>query len=343
VVCLVGGFFFGRTTAPGPSMEELLVLDSLEQQRDALTRERDDLKDKVADLTLKNEALVVNMGELKTLASRLVEERSSRDSTDVDSTPDVVDAPGDDAEEPDPEKAAELVVQIKDALADGEAETLEQLIPELTPQKEFLVPELVTMLEEADSLFAKENLSRLLGAMEDPRALPALQSLLQSEQDDGVRTAAIRALAKIPDPSSIPLLEAEFSRESSSPMPPSVAATSLGSIGTPDAIAALKKEIGQGSNGMVRSFAMRALAGQKDASLVPFFLEQVQRTEGISEQFRKSLISAIAETGDENAIGQLQGIVYSPESSQGLKEAAKRAINKLSDEKVYDVEFRAAR
>ena len=92
-----------------------------------------------------------------------------------------------------------------------------------------------------------------------------------------------------------------------------------------------------GSNRMVRAFALQALAARKDASLVSFFIEQVRRTEDMSERFRKSAIAAIAETGDTNAVWELEKIAFSQDSSRGIQEAAKRAVNQLSGKVVYDL------
>jgi hypothetical protein len=239
-------------------------------------------------------------------------------------------------EPPDPDKAAALLAQLKAALDAGKAEELGEMAEDLAGQSELLVPELTALLEQAESLFAMENLATLLGEMGDKRALSSLQTLLKNEASDAVRTAAVRALGRIPDPSSVPLLTAEFGRESGSPMPPSLAASALGNIGTKQAIASLQKEVQAGSNGMVRAFAVRALAGRKDPALVPFFLEQVRRKGG-SERYRRQAIEAIAATGDKNAIWPLQQIALAPESGRAVQEAAKRAINKLAGRKLYQV------
>ena len=239
--------------------------------------------------------------------------------------------------EPNFDVAMELLAQIEEALEDGNAEALKLLAEPMALQAEFVVPELVGLLESADSLFAKENLARLLGATLDPEALPVVQDLLQNEENSEVRTAAIQALGQIPDASSVPILEAEFSRDSDSPMPPSLAASSLGKIDTPEAVSALKNEVAVGTNRMVQSFALRALAELKDPDLIPFFLDQAQRTEGASERFRKSAIDAIGQTGDESAIRQLEAIVSSEEQSQSIRESAMRAINRIAGEPIYDI------
>ena len=127
------------------------------------------------------------------------------------------------------------------------------------------------------------------------------------------------------------------------------AASSLGKIGDSESIIALKREIQQGSSGMVRAFSLRGLSELKDPRLVPFFLEQALRTEsrslvrgqervtGISDRYRRLAIEAIAETGDADAIGPLEEILRSPDSNQSLQESAKRAINKLAGETIYDI------
>jgi hypothetical protein len=154
--------------------------------------------------------------------------------------------------------ARAAVAKLREALAAGDSEAVRKIGKlDVGMERTHAVPELITLLEQTDSIFGKAELARLLGQLGDKRALPALQQLLENEADDTVRTAAVSALGSIPDASSVELLTKEFSRESESPMPPSLAATSLGKIGTDDAVASLKAEIAQGTNGMVRAFAVR--------------------------------------------------------------------------------------
>lgn len=232
--------------------------------------------------------------------------------------------------------AATTLVALKAAIANGDAEAVASLRPSVLANDQALTRDLVAMLDTADSLFATEQLANLLGELGDPAALPALQTLLESASDDAVRTAVVRALGRIPDQSSVKLLTAEFARESGSPMPPSLAATSLGQIGTPGAIESLKREIESGDNGMVRSFAMTALAARKDPELVPFFFAQVRR-EGASERGRKQAIEAIAGTGARTAIPELESVAFSTGNSRSIQEAAKRAINQILGETRYQV------
>ncbi len=151
-----------------------------------------------------------------------------------------------------------------------------------------------------------------------------------------MRTSVVRALGLIPDESSVGLLTAEFGRESSSPMPPSLAATSLGQIGSSTAIAALTREIEQGDNGMVRAFAMQALAERKDPRLVPFFFGQARR-DGANDRSRKQAIEAIAATGARSAVPELETLAFSNAMSRGVQESAKRAINQILGETRYPV------
>ena len=233
------------------------------------------------------------------------------------------------------ERAAALLETLEMALEDGDAKAIGELAPELLELGPLVASDLVALLRHADSLFEMESLARLLGTLEADEALATLQGLLEREESDGVRVAVVEALGKIPDPSSVPLLVAEFTRKSDSPMAPSLAATSLGSIGTPDAVTALQAEIEGGSNGMVRAFALRALSAMKEPRLVPFFLEQAQRSEGVNDRYRKSVVEAIGETGDEGAIRSLESMLRSSDLSEDLQETTKRAINKLAGEILY--------
>ncbi|MFQ5503977.1 MAG: HEAT repeat domain-containing protein [Planctomycetota bacterium] len=334
VICLAGGFLAGRWTASPPASPLDLAagprewekerrslvgkLESLEQERDSLQARIDELESGTFDRT----RVPPESGSTRP-ASAAKPAESQEEALR--------------SERRDPQRAKEILVELRTALENGNAQDVAELAPALEVQRELVTEQLATMLDSADSLFAMEKLAELLGETKDPRALPALQDLLKREDDDAVRTAAIRALGNVPDATSVPLLSAEFARPAGSPMPPSIAATSLGSIGTPEAIEALKKEISQGKNRMVRNFALRALSGRKDASLVDFYFAQLKRGDGVSDRFRKTAIEAIAGTGDRSAIGRLERIAFSRESSRALKEAAKRAINRLAGKRIYDV------
>ena len=69
------------------------------------------------------------------------------------------------------------------------------------------------------------------------------------------------------------------------------------------------------------SDAVRVLSGGKD----------------VSDRYRKSAIDALVAAGDKDSIYQLRVIAAAPNSSRGLQEAAKRAVNKLSGRKVFDI------
>ncbi len=239
---------------------------------------------------------------------------------------------------PSPEGARSAIAKLREALATGDSKAVRAIGDgDVRREQAHAVPELLALLEQSDSIFGKTELARMLGQLGDKRALPALQQLLENEDDDTVRTAVVGALGGIPDPSSIELLTKEFARESESPMPPSIAASSLGKIGTDEAIASLKNEIETGSNGMVRAFAVRALAERKDPTLAEFFLAQARR-EGVNDRFRKQAIAAIVETGNTDARWELEKIAFDAKASEGVQEAAKRAVNALAGETVYEVD-----
>jgi len=337
----LGGFVIGRVTSMDGPLSPVDAMTTKEQNTlwkkvQALEVERDALRRQLRELNSGSREAMPMRGTARPRPGGDPSVSKARGmGTAMDRAADM--APKEiQKEPPDPAKAAALLVKLKSALAAGESDTIVELAKDLFGQSELLVPELVGLLEQADSLFAMESLAQVLGEMGDKRALPALQTLLRKEASDQVRTAAVRALGRIPDPSSVSLLTAEFGRESSSPMPPSLAASALGNIDGKQAVTALKQEITKGQNRMVRAFAVRALAGRKDPTLVPFFLEQVQRKD-VNERYRRQAIDAIAATGDKNAIWSLQQIALAPESGRALQESAKRAINKLAGQKLYEV------
>ncbi len=331
--CLVVGFAAGRITAPEQSNDERAAGET---SRDPELARNDASLDprRERPTSRPGRTDVARVGGEKP-TTRKADARDGSPSSAADSAGEGKEAEA--PEEPSFERAMELLAVVEEALENGDAETLAEVRDSVSVHGEFMVTELTALLQDADSLFAKENLARLLGSTGDLRALPALQELLEQEKDAEVRTAAITALGDIPDPSSVPLLAAEFTRESDSPMPPSLAATSLGKIGTPESVVALKKEIADGTNRMVRAFSLAALSELKEPDLVPFFLEQARRVEGTSERYRKQAIDAVAGTGDASAIPQLEEIAFSKESGQSLQEAAKRAINTLAGETIYDI------
>lgn len=323
------GFLLGRGTgiAPGsggPVDPTAGVSEPAAMRRIAeLERDRDELRARLAAATPPHREAAPAPASAPDGMSQATSVAASSPSGEADPSDEVLDAEA-------------TLAALRDAIARGEAPAITGLQASVTANGEALGPDLVAMLDAADSLFATEQLANLLGELADPRALASLQAVLQREADDAVRTAVVRALGRIPDESSVVLLAAEFGRESTSPMPPSLAATSLGQIGSGAAIEALVREIENGNNGMVRAFALRSLAERNDPALVPFFFTQVMR-EGANDRSRKQAIEAIAATGVRSAIPGLEDLAFSSAQSRAIQESAKHAINRILGEVRYPV------
>ena len=56
-----------------------------------------------------------------------------------------------------------------------------------------------------------------------------------------------------------------------------------------------------------------------------------------SSDYRAAAIRALAQTGNRDYISQLEGIAFAPDSSRGMQEAAKQAINQLLGRQLYPI------
>lgn len=333
-VCLIGGFGLKMAL----EVPEDSMIDTESATVEKLLQTQKVLADELAEVKRERDALRTTTRALEMTAktnSRSQAMPHSRPKTT--SKPAMTEAASRDVAKkagPNPERAKELLGQVKAAIDSGDEEAIQEIMADIVEHGDYLVSSLIDVLNGSDSLFAKQNIAKLLGEIGDKAALSSLQDMLKNEEDDGVRTAAVKALGQIADPSSVGLLAAEFSRKSGSPMPASLAATSLGAIATPEAVTSLKAQLETGTNPMVKSFALTALSKLEDPKLSSFFFEQASRTDA-SPRFRISAIKAIGKTGNKDAVWRLEKIAFARNVSQAEQEAAKQAINKLSGRKVY--------
>jgi hypothetical protein len=62
------------------------------------------------------------------------------------------------------------------------------------------------------------------------------------------------------------------------------------------------------------------------------------RRDDVNDRFRKQAIDAVVATANKEARWELEKIAFDAKASKGVQEAAKRAVNTLAGETVYEVD-----
>ena len=155
LVALLTGFALGRFTAPRSVTDESAVAIPQDVGEATETASPRDPGLNLGTPTSRPERMHDRDSDSRGPATRVAAETGEESAPETDSAFSWL------TQSPDPE---ELLAAIEEALEQGDTEVLERVTLALAAESEFLVPELVALLEDADSLFARENLARLLGA-----------------------------------------------------------------------------------------------------------------------------------------------------------------------------------
>jgi HEAT repeat protein len=179
------------------------------------------------------------------------------------------------------------------------AKALAELMPKLTPSEQTIL------------------LGELAGRS-DPAVKPAVLESLKSS-DEGVRTAAARAMATLGDASDVPLLA-------------TLAAATEGRSAAFDTLVGLRGDnvdtamvlvLARVSDAKMRAVLIRAVAARKTAAAVPAVLNAASDPD---ESVRIEAAGALAVLGDESAIKTLVDVIVNAKSDAERKAAEKAAV-----------------
>jgi len=146
--------------------------------------------------------------------------------------------------------------------------------------------------------------SHALAVMNHKDAVPSLERAMNEGADWGVRANAAYGLAKLGEKSGSDYLLAMW-RDKKDPMAPMVALGALADVGSPEFSAELRPLIGDPA---------KDLGARLQAML------------------------CAAKAKDKDAIPMLEGVIASPDATESLKDAARKAVNEITGEARHKVD-----
>jgi HEAT repeat protein len=189
---------------------------------------------------------------------------------------------------------------------------------------------LLRVLSNADSLDERRAAASLLGALQDKRALPLLQQVMDEEPDVLLRRAAAQALRRIQSPDTIPTLETLMARPGEDRFVRLSAAIGLANLGTPGGVIGLAQIFEEANaDGRGRDFAFRAMAALNDERPLPFMRGLL--TSPIELSYRLQAIRFVALQGDQQSLPLLRLVMDSPAEQRSIREAAAQAYAAIAN------------
>ncbi len=188
---------------------------------------------------------------------------------------------------------------------------------------------LLDVLTEGVDTRERSTAARLLGALQDPQALPALQQVLEAEEDLLLRRAAARGLSRLQVPETIPVFETVLSNDGEDRFVRMSAAYGLAQLGEAQGVSGLEQIFTESTqDGRGHYLAFRALTSLGNAESVPLMRDVV--TSEAEVMYRVGAIDFLATQGDKDAIPLLQQVAASADEQPSVREAAERALTTIS-------------
>lgn len=192
------------------------------------------------------------------------------------------------------------------------------------------IEEAIAHLKDTSFTIRRSDMTKL-AEIADDAAVATIIALLQ-DVDWKVRGRAAEALGEIGHVSAVPMLivtlqdPGDYGAEANAHYVSDRAATALGKIGDPTALAALRAMLTAG-HFTARMRAVRALLEAGDASAIPALLTMLRKDDFST---RMSVIRVLGEAGDARAVPGLIDIVNNCEIVP-VREAAAEAMRKIGD------------
>lgn len=206
---------------------------------------------------------------------------------------------------------------------------MKNLVEELREMGEPAVTVLLQSLEEGANVRERRLAARLLGALQDPAALPALQNVLAGDEDIRMRRAAARSLRLLQMPESIPALEAVLNNPQDDRFVRIHAAYGLAQLGEPQGVNGLVdifNETVDDGRGRIRAF--RALTSLNDAAALPLIREIATSESDVS--YRVRAVRFLGRNGNQEDLALLQQVLAARNEQPSVVEAAQNAYTALS-------------
>jgi hypothetical protein len=200
-----------------------------------------------------------------------------------------------------------------------------EVIADLKAMGDAGTPALARVLANGSSSEERRTAAQLLGEMQDPRALPLLQDVLDRDGDVLLRRTAAGALRRLESPDTIPVLNTLLANPTDDRFVRMSAAYGLAQMGQPQGINGLMQIFDEANaDGRGRDMAFRALNSLNDERSLPF-MRQVAAS-GAELSYRVQAIKFLTTQGDQQSLPALQLIMQSPTEQPSIRDAASQAV-----------------
>ena len=195
------------------------------------------------------------------------------------------------------------------------------LVDELRAMGEPAVTVLLQTLETGDNSRERRTAATLLGALQDVRALPALQEVLERDQDLMMRRAAANGLRLLQMPETIPVFSTVLADKQDDRFVRMSAAYGLAQLGEAQGVTGLMQIFDEAEqDGSGRFVAFRALTSLNDPAALPLMRQLAVSDADVS--YRVAAMRFLANHGDKEALPLLQLVLNSPREQPSVLEAA---------------------
>ena len=199
-----------------------------------------------------------------------------------------------------------------------------ELIADLKAMGDAGTQALARVLASGSSTEERRTAARLLGEMQDPRALPLLQDVLDRDGDVLLRRTAAGALRRLESPDTIPVLNTLLANPTDDRFVRMSAAYGLAQMGQLQGVNGLMQIFDEANaDGRGRDMAFRALNSLNDERSLPF-MRQVASSGG-ELSYRLQAIKFLTAQGDQQSLPALQQIIQSPTEQPSIRDAATQA------------------
>lgn len=198
------------------------------------------------------------------------------------------------------------------------------LLDKLLGLGEPAVDALIHVLQSSSDSRERRDAAILLGGLQNSRAIPVLQEIINNEEDVLTRRIAARGLSRLQLPDAIPAMEAVVANSDEDRFVRMNAAYGLAQLGNPQGIPVLTilyKEATQDGNGRFPIFEL--LTSLENAQVLPLMHEVA--TQEVEVGYRLRAIQFLTKNGDQQSLSLLQQIMDNPREQPSVREAAEQA------------------
>lgn len=206
---------------------------------------------------------------------------------------------------------------------------MRDLLEELKTMGDAGAQALLRVLENGATSDERRTAAALLGALQDRRAVPILQHIVETENDVLLRRAAAQSLRRLQVAETAPFMEGLLANPAEDRFVRMSAALGLAQMARPIGVAGLTQIFAESTaDGRGRDAAFRSLASLNDERPLPFMRQVI--VSPIEPGYRLQAIRFVAAQGDRQALAMLQRVMDSPTEQPSIREAASNAFTAIT-------------